>query len=162
MDFQFTERCNSLRESIAYPTHYKLSPLSEGSDEQNSAKILNVSKSGTVYLGSFSCPRMRPRTLRSPPVAAEGDTSQEVPRRQRRRTWRRLLPSQLGIGARNCGGLSNVTVTLCKYLGFDILSLSEPAHARAPPGAPSPVKLRQTYSRDAFRRRTKPQYRKPY
>ncbi len=39
----------------------------------------------------FSCPRMRPRTLRSPPVAAEGDTSQEVPTRQRRRTWRRLL-----------------------------------------------------------------------
>ncbi len=39
----------------------------------------------------FSCPRMRPRTLRSPPVAAEGDTPQEVPRRQRRRTWRRLL-----------------------------------------------------------------------
>ncbi len=27
-------------------------------------------------------------------------------------------------------------------------------------GAPSPVKLRQTYSRDAFRRRTKPKYRK--
>ncbi len=35
--------------------------------------------------------RMRPRTLRSPRLPAEGDTSQEVPRRQRRRTWRRLL-----------------------------------------------------------------------
>ncbi len=33
---------------------------------------------------------------------------------------------------------------------------------RVPPGAQSPVKLRQTYSRDAFRRRTKPKYRKRY
>ncbi len=33
---------------------------------------------------------------------------------------------------------------------------------RAPPGTPSPVKLCQIYSRDAFRRRTKPTYRKPY
>ncbi len=37
-----------------------------------------------------------------------------------------------------------------------------PKRARAPPGAPSPVKLRQTYSRDAFRRLTKPKYRKRY
>ncbi len=29
-------------------------------------------------------------------------------------------------------------------------------HARAPPGAPASVKQRQTYSWDAFRRRTKP------
>ncbi len=73
-------------------------------------------------------------------------------------------------------------MTMCKDLGFDTLALSEthkwrsdthaifseqpedgdkmelagtrPTHAIAPPGAPSPVKLRQTYSRDAFRRRT--------
>ncbi len=32
----------------------------------------------------------------------------------------------------------------------------------APPGAPSPVKLRQTHPRDAFRRRTKSKYRKRY
>ncbi len=37
-----------------------------------------------------------------------------------------------------------------------------PTLARAPPGAPSPVKLRQTYSRDAFRIRTKSKYRKHY
>ncbi len=37
-----------------------------------------------------------------------------------------------------------------------------PMHARAPPGAPSPVKLRETYSRDAFRRRTKSKYRERY
>ncbi len=42
------------------------------------------------------------------------------------------------------------------------LAGTRPTHARAPPGAPSPVKLRQTYSRDAFRRRTKPKYRKRY
>ncbi len=34
------------------------------------------------------------------------------------------------------------------------LAGTRPTHARAPPGAPSPVKLRQTYPRDAFRRRT--------
>ncbi len=42
------------------------------------------------------------------------------------------------------------------------LAGTRPTHARAPPGAPSPVKLRQTYSRDAFRRRTKSKYRKRY
>ncbi len=87
--------------------------------------------------------------------------------------------SELRIEAWNCGGLSNVTMTMCKDLGFDILALSEthkwrsdtdaifseqpedgemlhlslktckgtedgadwdtPTHARAPPGAPSPV-----------------------
>ncbi len=31
------------------------------------------------------------------------------------------------------------------------LAEARPTHARAPPGAPSPVKLRQTYPRDAFR-----------
>ncbi len=35
--------------------------------------------------------------------------------------------SQLRIGARNCGGLSDVTVTICKDLEFDILALS-PIH----------------------------------
>ncbi len=40
------------------------------------------------------------------------------------------------------------------------LAGTRPTHARAPPGAPSPVKLRQTCSRDAFRRRTKSKYRK--
>ncbi len=35
------------------------------------------------------------------------------------------------------------------------LAETRPTHARAPPGAPSPDKLRQTYPRDAFRRRTK-------
>ncbi len=39
------------------------------------------------------------------------------------------------------------------------LAGTRPTHARAPPGAPSPVKLCQTYSRDAFRRRTKSKYR---
>ncbi len=33
--------------------------------------------------------------------------------------------SQLRIGAWNCGRLSNVTMTMCKDLGFDILALSE-------------------------------------
>ncbi len=42
------------------------------------------------------------------------------------------------------------------------LAGTRPTHARAPPGAPSPVKLRQTYPRDAFRRRTKSKYRKRY
>ncbi len=40
------------------------------------------------------------------------------------------------------------------------LAVTLPAHARAPPDAPSPLKRRHTYSRDAFRRRTKPKYRK--
>ncbi len=35
-----------------------------------------------------------------------------------------------------------------------------PTHAKAPPGAQRPVQLRQTYSRDAFRKRTKPKNRK--
>ncbi len=39
------------------------------------------------------------------------------------------------------------------------LAGTRPTHAKAPP---SPVKLRQTYSRDAFHRRTKPKYRKRY
>ncbi len=42
------------------------------------------------------------------------------------------------------------------------LAGTRPTHARAPAGAPSPVKLRQTYPRDAFRRRTKSKYRKRY
>ncbi len=42
------------------------------------------------------------------------------------------------------------------------LAGTRPTHARAAPGAPSPVKLRQTYSRDAFRRRTKSKYRERY
>ncbi len=42
------------------------------------------------------------------------------------------------------------------------LAGTRPTHVRAPPGAPSPAKLRQTYSRDAFRRRTKSKYRERY
>ncbi len=42
------------------------------------------------------------------------------------------------------------------------LTETRSTHARAPPGAPIPDKLRQTYSRDAFRRRAKPKYRKRY
>ncbi len=42
------------------------------------------------------------------------------------------------------------------------LAGTRPTHARAPPGAPSPVKLRQTSSRDAFRRRNKSKYRERY
>ncbi len=42
------------------------------------------------------------------------------------------------------------------------LTGTRPTHARAPPGAPSPVKLRQTYTRDAFRRRTKYKHRERY
>ncbi len=42
------------------------------------------------------------------------------------------------------------------------LAGTRPTHAKEPPSAPSPVKLCQTYSRDAFRRRTKPKYRKRY
>ncbi len=90
----------------------------------------------------------------------------EVPRLLRRETPCKRCPggredargavcytSQLRIGAWNCGGFSDVTMTMCKDLGFDILALPEthgtrPTHARAPPGAPSAVKLRQTYSRD--------------
>ncbi len=39
---------------------------------------------------------------------------------------------------------------------------TRPKHARAPPGAPSPVTQRRTYPRDAFRRRTKSKYRERY
>ncbi len=39
----------------------------------------------------FFLPQNAPTHSEVLPVAAEGDTSQEVPRRQRRRTWRRLL-----------------------------------------------------------------------
>ncbi len=39
---------------------------------------------------------------------------------------------------------------------------TRPTHARAQPGTQSPVKLCQTCSRDAFRRRAKPKYRKRY
>ncbi len=42
------------------------------------------------------------------------------------------------------------------------LAGTRPTHARAPPGAPSHAKLRQTYPRDAFRRRTKSKYLKRY
>ncbi len=42
------------------------------------------------------------------------------------------------------------------------LAGTRPTHARALPGAPSPVELCQTYPRDAPRRRTKPKYRKRY
>ncbi len=42
------------------------------------------------------------------------------------------------------------------------LAETRPTHAGAPPGTPSPVKLCQTNSRDAFRRRTEPKYRKRY
>ncbi len=33
--------------------------------------------------------------------------------------------SQLRIGAWNCDGLSNVTMKMCKNLGYDILALSD-------------------------------------
>ncbi len=66
---------------------------------------------------SFSCPRMRPRHSEVRPVAAEGDTSQEVPRRPEKT---HVAPSathlQLRIGEWNCGGLSNVTMAMCKDL----------------------------------------------
>ncbi len=39
------------------------------------------------------------------------------------------------------------------------LAGTRPTHARAPPGTPSPGNLCQTYSQDAFRRRTKSEYR---
>ncbi len=42
------------------------------------------------------------------------------------------------------------------------LAGTRPTHARAPPGAPSPVTLRETYPRDAFRRRSKSKYRERY
>ncbi len=42
------------------------------------------------------------------------------------------------------------------------LAGTRPTHARAPPGAQSPVKLRQTYPRDAFRKHTKSKYRERY
>ncbi len=77
--------------------------------------------------------------------------------------------------------LSSVTMTMCKELGFDILALSETHKWRSDTDAifseqPDlklhqeewgiiscpPVKLRQTYPRDAFRRRTKSKYRERY
>ncbi len=91
---------------------------------------------------------MRPAHSEVPPVAAEGDISHEVPRRQRRRTWRRLLH------------ISSVSQNVLRQKVE--LAGARPTHARAPPGAPSPVKLRQTYSQDAFRRRTKSKYRESY
>ncbi len=48
-----------------------------------------------------------------------------------------------------------------RYLEIELAG-TRPAHARAPPGAPSPVKLRQTFPRDAFRRYTKSKYRDRY
>ncbi len=42
------------------------------------------------------------------------------------------------------------------------LAGTRPTHARARAGAPSPFKMRQTYPRDAFHRRTKSKYRKRY
>ncbi len=78
--------------------------------------------------------RMRPRTLRSPQLL-------------RRETPRKRCP----------GGREDARGAVC-YTA----ELRKPTHARAPPGAPSPVKLRQTYPRDAFRRRTKSKYRKRY
>ncbi len=47
-----------------------------------------------TVIAKFFLPRTAPAHSEVPPVAAEGDTSQEVPRRQRRRTWRRLLHSK--------------------------------------------------------------------
>ncbi len=62
----------------------------------------------------------------------------EIPRLLRREAPRKRCPggreyargafcytSQLRIGEWNCGGLSNVTMTMCKDLGLDILALSE-------------------------------------
>ncbi len=60
-----------------------------------------------------------------------------------------VQPNQIGIGIPR--GIAKME-----------LAGTRPTHSRAPPGAPSPVKLCQTYSRDAFRRRTKPKYRKRY
>ncbi len=65
----------------------------------------------THVIRSFSCPRMRPHTLRSP-------------RLLRRETPRKRCP----------GGREDARGAVCYT---------------APPGAPSPDKLRQTYSRDA-------------
>ncbi len=66
---------------------------------------------------------MRSRTLRSPPVAAEGKNSQECPGGREEARGAVFYTSQLRIGAWNCGGVSKVTMTM--DLGFDILALYE-------------------------------------
>ncbi len=89
-----------------------------------------------------------------------------------------LAAVKLRIRSYNCGGLSNVTMTMWKDLGLERslksyykrsderagqkmeLAGTRPTHARAPVGALSLVKRRQTYSRDVSPRRTKPKYRK--
>ncbi len=68
---------------------------------------------------------MRPRTLRSPWLLRRETPRKRCPGGREDARGAVCYTSQLCIGAWNCGGLSNVTMTMSKDLGFDILALSE-------------------------------------
>ncbi len=103
-----------------------------------------------------------------------------MPRRQRRRTWGRLLHMTETVkgtlngaaskNARDDHGQNHRGRSPKSYYkrsdegAGQKMELAETrlTYARALAGAPSPVKLRQTYSRDVFRRRTKSKYRDRY
>ncbi len=55
---------------------------------------------------------------RVPPIAAEGHTPKEEHRSCEGANEAELSSADLRIGKWNCGGLSNVTMTLCKNLKF--------------------------------------------
>ncbi len=57
----------------------------------NSHRLQAIPTAMTAGGAEFFLPQNVPAHSEIPPVATEGETSQEVPKRQRRRTWRRLL-----------------------------------------------------------------------
>ncbi len=68
---------------------------------------------------------MRPRTLRSPRLLRRETPRKRCPGGREDARGALCYTCHLRIGAWNCGGLSNVTMTMRKDLGFDILALSD-------------------------------------
>ncbi len=79
----------------------------------------------TVKDAVFPAPECA-RALRCPPRLLRRETPRErCPGGREDARGAVCYTSQLHIGAWNCGGLSNATMTMCKDIGFDILALSE-------------------------------------
>ncbi len=68
---------------------------------------------------------MRLRTLRYPRLLRRETPRKRCPGSREDARGAVCYTSQLRIGAWICEGLSNVTMTMCKDLGFDIRALSE-------------------------------------
>ncbi len=70
-----------------------------------------------LVVRSFSCPRMRPRTLRSPGCCGGRHLARGA--QEAEKTHAAPFATHLSYALE----ISNVTMTMCKDLGFDILAL---------------------------------------